>query len=273
MTQVPVNQDFKNTIQWFPGHMVTALRKLEAWLKLIDVVVEVVDARLPAMSMNPELDRLIGERPRLLMLGRDDLADPDITRSWLAYYAARGRDIVAVTGKEQPSVNRAHVELDRLIAGKTKARAIVVGVPNTGKSSIINGLLGRSAAKTENKAGVTRQLRWFRLSPTLELMDTPGILVPKIPTADAQWMLAVTGALPRERYDPEDVASRLGAWAAVAKPSRARIPDLETFARNRGFLRRGGEVDTHNAAGAYIKDFNEGKFGRVSFERPPADAA
>jgi ribosome biogenesis GTPase A len=112
-------------------------------------------------------------------------------------------------------------------------------------------------------------LRWFRVSPTLELMDTPGILVPKIPTADAQWMLAITGALPRERYDPIDVATRFADWAAVAVPALA-VPSLDAFARARGFVRRGEEIDEHNAAGAYLRAFHEGKFGRITFEEPPA---
>lgn len=255
-------------IQWFPGHMVTALRLLRERLALVDAVVEVIDARLPAASSNPDLDRLCGTKPRLVVLGREDLADPHATRRWLAWYEATGRRAVAVDGRAQPSVNRARVELERLFAGAT-ARAIVVGIPNTGKSSFINGLARRSAAKTENKAGVTRQLRWFRISPGIEVMDTPGILVPKIPTPEAQWQLALTGALPRERYDPEEVAGLFADWAARRAPA-LEVPDLAAFARSRGFVRRGDEIDTHNAAGAYVKAFNEGKFGRITFEEPPA---
>jgi ribosome biogenesis GTPase A len=165
-------------------------------------------------------------------------------------------------------VNRARAELDRMLAGRGPARAMVIGVPNTGKSSLLNGLAKRAAAKTENKAGVTRQLRWFRVSPLLELMDTPGILVPKIPSEDAMWMLALSGALPRERYDAEDVIARFATWAQANVP-RLGVPDLETFARERGFLRRGDELDTRNAAGAYLRAFNDGKLGRISFEAPP----
>jgi ribosome biogenesis GTPase A len=254
-------------IQWFPGHMVKAMRLLEERLALVDVVIEVIDARLPLMSSNPELDRIIGTRPRLVILGREDLADPFVTRRWLTWYASQGRAALAIDGRSQPSVNRARAELDRFVDGRGPSRAIVVGIPNTGKSSLINGLVKRTAAKTENRAGVTRQLSWFRVNPQLELMDTPGILVPKIPTADAQWMLALCGALPRERYDPEDVATRFAAWAAGHR-ARLNVPDLESFARTRGFIRRGDEVDTHNAAGAYLRAFNEAKFGRITFEEP-----
>jgi ribosome biogenesis GTPase A len=256
-------------IQWFPGHMVTALRLLKERLALVDAVIEVLDARVPAATSNPDLDKLCGNKPRLVVLGREDLADPFVTRRWLAWYARTGRHAVAVDGRAQPSVNRARVELERLV-GAGPARAIVVGIPNTGKSSFINGLARRTAAKTENKAGVTRQLRWFRMGPELEVMDTPGILVPKIPTVEAQWMLAITGALPRERYDAEEVADLFQDWASAHVPYRD-VPSLETFARQRGFVRRGDVVDFHNAAGAYIKAFNEGKFGRITFEAPPDD--
>jgi ribosome biogenesis GTPase A len=258
--------------QWFPGHMVRAMRLLEEQLALVDIVVEVLDARLPRISSNPDLDRIVGAKPRLVVLGRDDLADPFVTRRWLTWYAERGHPVIAVDGRLQPSVNRARAELDRLLAERGPSRAMVIGVPNTGKSSLINGLAKRAAAKTENKAGVTRQLRWFRVSPQLELMDTPGILVPKIPSDMAMWMLAISGALPRERYDAEDVIHRFATWATANIP-RLGVPDLETFARERGFVRRGDELDTNNAAGAYLRAFNEGKFGRFSFEAPPVEAS
>ena len=252
-------------IQYFPGHMAKALRKLAERLALADVVVEVADARLPAASVNPELDKLVGGRLRLLVLGREDLADPAATRRWLAWHAAQGRQAVAVDGRSQPGVNRARAALEALLRDCGPARAIVVGIPNTGKSSLINGLARRTVARTENKAGVTRQLQWFRVNPSLEVMDTPGILVPKIATTAAQWMLALTGALPRARYDPEEVVGFFAAWAAAHAP-RLAIPDLETFSRGRGI------VDLHNAAGAYVKAFNDGAFGRITFELP-AEAA
>jgi ribosome biogenesis GTPase A len=153
------------------------------------------------------------------------------------------------------------------LAGDIKgtARALVVGLPNGGKSSIINALLRRKAAKTEDRAGVTRQLQWFRMNDKVELMDTPGILVPKIPDAEAQWKLAATGAVPRERYDAEEVVGRLHEWAAHRGDDR--IPNLETFAHAR-FVRRGGEIDYHNAALAFVRSFNDGAFGRISLEEP-----
>lgn len=142
---------------------------------------------------------------------------------------------------------------------------MVVGIPNAGKSSIINGLLRRAAAKTERRAGVTRSTQWFRLSQHVELMDTPGVLVPKIATKAAQWKLAAVGAVPSERYDPEEVAHSLAGWAA--QRGLRRIPTLDAFAATR-FMRPGGKVDTHNAAQSYLRAFDEGAFGRISLESP-----
>ena len=255
------------TIQWYPGHMATAMRKLGERLKIVDVLIEVLDARLPRASSNPALDRLAARKPRLVVLGREDLADPYATREWTAWLERRGRTVVAVNGKDQTSVKRIAAALGALGSGAGTTRAMVVGIPNTGKSSIINGLLRRTAAKTEDKAGVTRSLQWFRVQPKLEVMDTPGILVPKIASPEAQWQLALTGALPRERFDAEAIVQRFAAWSHANRPQSA-VPDLETFARARGFARRGGGVDLHNAAGAYLKDFNDGKFGRITFEKP-----
>ena len=252
--------------------MAAAMRRIEEYMKLIDVVIEVIDARVPVSGANPMLDALAGKRPRLLVLSREDLADPVTTIKWLTHLNGLQKRAVAVNGKEQGSVSKANFHLGQLaVQQKGNQRAIVVGLPNSGKSSIINGLLRRAAAKTEDKAGVTRATQWFRVQPNLELMDTPGILVPKIETPEAQWMLAMTGALPRDRYDPEDVADRFHKWLVEKTERRTRVPDLQSFANARGFLKRGNTADLHNAAQSYIKDFNDGKFGRITFEVPPGD--
>jgi ribosome biogenesis GTPase A len=266
-TASAASPSLQTTIQWYPGHMATAMRKLGERLAIVDVVVEVLDARVPRASSNPALDRLAARKPRLVVLGREDLADPHATREWLAWHRSHGRTALAVNGKDQGSVKRIAAELAALVAEHGTTRAMVVGIPNTGKSSIINALLRRTAAKAEDKAGVTRSLQWFRVAPKLEVMDTPGILVPKIATPEAQWQLALTGALPRARFDPEEVVERFAVWSRQHRP-QLDAPDLETFARARGFARRGGDADLHNAAGAYLKDFNDGKFGRITFERP-----
>ena len=258
-------------VQWYPGHMARAMRRIADYLKLIDIVIETIDARAVRSDANPALDRLIGKRDRIVALSRDDLADPATTKRWIEDFAARGREAIAVEARQQQSVSPLLAALTaRAKARGGISRAIVVGVPNSGKSSIINGLLRRSAAKTEDRAGVTRQLQWFRLGPSLELMDTPGILVPKIETAQSQWKLALIGAVPRERYDPYEVCVEFHRWAAARGHG---VPDLAEFARARGFLSRGGELDEHNAAQSYIKAFNDGVFGRISLEAPGNDDA
>ena len=259
-------------VQWYPGHMVRAMRRIGEYLKLIDIVIETIDGRAPRSDANPMLDQLIGNRERFVVLTRDDLADPHITPRWVEWFAARGREAIAVEARQQQSVSRILAAVMARAKKKTGlSRAIIVGVPNSGKSSLINGLLKRAAAKTENRAGVTRQLQWFRLAPTVELMDSPGILVPKIASASSQWKLAMIGAVPRERYDPAEVVHEFRTWLSLHQPGRASVPDLETFARARGHVRRGGEIDEHNAAQSYIKAFNEGSFGRISLEAPGDD--
>jgi ribosome biogenesis GTPase A len=258
--------ELERIVQWYPGHMVRAMRRIGEYLKLIDIVIEVVDARVPRSGRNPMLDSLIANRMRVVALDREDLADPHATKAWIDAFAGNNIDAIAVDGRSQRSVAR----IATLIARRARerggiSRALVVGLPNSGKSSIVNGLLRRAAAKTEDRAGVTRQLQWFRLSPNVELMDTPGILVPKIATKDAQWKLAISGALPRDRYDPEQVAVAFHRWLIWKRP-RTRVPDLETFAAARGFVRRGGTIDYHNAAQSYVRALNEGTFGRITFE-------
>jgi ribosome biogenesis GTPase A len=249
--------------------MVRAMRRIGEYLKLIDIVVEVIDARAARSDANPTLDKLIGNRDRIVTLSRDDLADPAITNRWIEDFAARGREAIAVEARAQQSVSRILAAVTAKAKARTGlSRVLIVGVPNSGKSSIINGLLRRAAAKTEDRAGVTRALQWFRLAPNIELMDTPGILVPKIPTAQAQWKLALIGAVPRDRYDPYEVSIEFHRWLVDKSAGRTKVPDLATFAAERGFMRRGGEIDEHNAAQSYVKAFNDGVFGRISLEAP-----
>lgn len=268
------DREFEQTVQWYPGHMAAAMRRMDEQMKLIDIVIEVVDARVPQIGANPMLDVLAGKRPRLRVLSREDLADPVQTGRWLKFFEIKNIKTVAVNAMEQGSVSRANYYLTQ-IAQQTKStqRAMIVGVPNSGKSSVINAMLRRTVARAEDRAGVTRALQWFRLGPMLELMDTPGILVPKISSPDAQWKLALVGAVPRERYDPQDVAARFHKWLMELTQKRTRVPDLETFAGSRGFKRKGGETDYHNAAQSYIKDFNDGKFGRITLEPAPQNDA
>ena len=260
-----------NPVQWYPGHMARAMRRLAEDLKLIDVVIEVVDARVPRCGRNPALARMVGTRPRLLVLGRSDLADPAQTAAWLAHFERTGIPAVEANAKSQADGTALRARLALLAGERRSARAIVLGIPNAGKSSIINALVRKNVARTEDRAGVTRAAQWFRVTPGLELMDTAGILVPRIDTPEAQWKLALVGAVPRARFEAEEVVGALHAWAQTALPKRA-LPDLETYAQTRGFIRRGTLPDTHNAAWSYIKDFNELKFGQITLDLAPEAA-
>jgi ribosome biogenesis GTPase A len=258
-------------VAWYPGHMAKAVRRIREYLRSIDIVVEVVDARIVRSGRNPVLDELAARRTRIVALDRADLANPATTKRWLDHFARCGSNAVAVDGRVQRSVARVAAMITRSTPRGAQnarvSRAMVVGVPNSGKSSIINGMLRRAAAKTEDRAGVTRHVQWFRLAPNLELMDTPGVLPPKISSAVAQWKLALCGAVPQDRYDPQEVAAAFHEWLRNRTP-HTHVPDLATFAAKRGFLRRRGETDYHNAALAYVRAFNEGAFGRISLEEP-----
>lgn len=261
--------EFEQIIQWYPGHMAAAMRRIGEYLKLVDVVIEVADARVPGSGFNPMLDEAAGKRARLKILSREDLADPAETSRWLLQL---GTHALSVNARTQGAfVNVKRKLRDLLGDGHRTQRAMVVGIPNSGKSSVINGLAGRTVARTEDRAGVTRSLQWFKAGPSLEIMDSPGILVPRISSADAQWKLALVGAVPRDHYDPEDVAARFHRWLTEKTDGRTKVPDLQAFAQARGFVRRGGESDYHNAARSYVKDFNDGKFGRITLESATRD--
>jgi ribosome biogenesis GTPase A len=266
------------TIQWYPGHMARAMRRLADDLALIDLVIEVVDARLPKTGRNPILAQMAARNRRLVVLGRIDLAAPEETERWLARIREGGEEALALDAKSPASFTRLRKALAELAGDARSGRAIVLGIPNAGKSTVINGLVGRAVARTADTAGVTRAAQWFRVRAThgraadpaagwLEVMDTAGILVPRIDTPQAQWKLALVGAVPRSRFDPEELVANFSAWAA--EHGQRNVPDLQTFAQSRGFVRHGKEVDTHNAAWAYIKDFNETRFGRMTLEEPP----
>jgi ribosome biogenesis GTPase A len=248
--------------------MAQALRQLERDLPAIDVVVEVVDARVPISGRNLALAAIAARKRHVVALAREDLADPHATFRWLEHLRAHDETAIALDAKSPGSLSHLRALLADRVDERKTSRVVVLGVPNAGKSTVINGLIRKRVARIEDRAGVTRAAQWFRIGPALEVMDTAGILMPKIETAQAQWMLALTGALPRARYDPEDVVAQFSAWLPGSASRRMPIPDLAGFAEARGFVRRGNVADTHNAAWAYIKAFNDGGFGRLTLEWP-----
>ncbi len=281
-------------IQWYPGHMIKAQNNIKNELKLIDVVIELVDARLPVSSRNPKIKSLIGAKPIVIILNRSDQADPDANQKWLSYYqkqnivaglvdARSGAGIKAVSAL----VGKAYTE-NQIRKGskksKSKLRSLVIGIPNVGKSTFINRLVGKNVAKIGNKAGVTRGNQWLRVDDKLELLDTPGILWPKFDNQEIGYKLAVTGAINDNILDFEDLALHLLAWikdnnkmANLQKAYQLDLsPDgdtdqdmlLEMIARRKGCLVSGGKIDTLRASQLLIKDYRAGKLGRITFELP-----
>ena len=282
----------KMNIQWFPGHMTRAQRMIEENLKLVDAVCEILDARIPASSRNPDIDRLAAGKPRLVILNRTDLADPAATARWRRWFQAQGIAILETDAKTGRGVNgfvpavRALLK-DRLAeyAAKGQAgrplRVMILGIPNVGKSTFINRVAGRKAAIAGDKPGVTRGRQWINIDAGLDLLDTPGILWPKFDSQEVGEMLAITNAIKADVLDKETLGAnfmlRLRENYPDALRERYKIePDpalngfelLEQAAKKRGFLVSRGEYDIERMANTLLKEYHEGKLGRLTLEMP-----
>ncbi len=274
-------------IQWFPGHMTKTLRQMEKDIRNVDVIVEIMDARIPWSSQNPVLRRIGRSKRRIYILTKEDLADPVITEAWLsAFRKKEGYDAIAVNTKDASKTRkRLYAFLDAYFEnnGKRilgKPRLMFVGVPNVGKSSVINILLGQNVARVEDRPGVTRGKQWFS-TEQYELLDMPGVLWPKFDDPKVGYNLAFTGAVRDEVFDLEEVASLLIQELRELYPenmkSRMNIEIdehlngyeiLQAYARKRGFLLRGAEADTERAAKVVLNELRAGKYGRVTLEKP-----
>ncbi len=279
------------SIQWFPGHMARTRRKIQESLSQVDAVIEIVDARIPQSSRNPELDHWVGRKPRLIVLNKADLADEAATKRWISYYESRGMAAIAVDCKSGRGFNGFMPALRRLLQdliekweskGMNHAiRAMIVGIPNVGKSSFINRLNKGGKAKVEDRPGVTRQNQWFVVEGA-QLLDTPGVLWPKFDDHTVALHLAFTGAIKDQVLDMEEMACEL--LGVLSRSYRdlltARykltedIPEdtwelLQLVARKRGMLVSGGEVDTERAAIMLLDEYRGGKLGRISLEEHP----
>lgn len=285
----------KQNVQWFPGHMAKTRRIIKESLKKVDGAVVILDARIPESSRNPEIDSIIDGKPAIYILNKSDLADPEITKKWLEFYRSSGVTAIAVdcTDSKWAASFRKLVSqvLEKKIknneekgmAGK-KIRLMILGIPNTGKSTFINRLSGNSKAKAEDRAGVTKQSSWYVCGGNIEVLDTPGVLWPKFDDEKVGDKLAFTGGIKDNVFDVETLAVRFLEIIKKYYPERLaeryKFKDkdeferlepfeiLEEIARKRGFLMRGGLVDTEKAANVLFDEYRAGKLGKITLESP-----
>ena len=279
-------------IQWFPGHMTKAQRMIEDSLKQVDAVCEILDARIPRSSRNPDIDRLAAGKPRLIILNRVDLADPNMTAKWRAYFKAQGLDVLETDSKSGKGVQNFPAAVRRILKDKLAAyaakgqatrplRVMVLGIPNVGKSTFINKVTGKKAAAVSDRPGVTRGRQWISVDRGLELLDTPGILWPRFDSQEVGELLAVTGAVKDDVLDRETLAAnlliRLRKLYPEAVNARYKLTDedgeagwqlLEAAAKKRGFLAGRGEYDTERMSAVLLDEFRGGKLGRMTLEAP-----
>ncbi len=285
----------KQTVQWFPGHMAKTRRLIKESLPMVDAVTELLDARIPYSSRNPELDELTQKKPRIVLLNKCDMADDNITRQWVEYFKSKGQYALPVDCRTGKGLNK-YGELVREVLKDTiqkneergmpgrPLRMMVVGIPNTGKSSFINRMAGKNRAKVADKPGVTRQNQWFAIGSGIELLDTPGVLWPKFDDPKVGDRLAFIGSVKNEVLDSETMAVRLIEVLChgyedklTGRYKLKNIPDihsvmpweiLEEIGRERGMLIKGGEVNTERASVMLLEEYRSGKMGKISFERP-----
>ena len=274
-------------IQWFPGHMAKTRRKIAETLTLVDAVAEIVDSRIPASSRNPELAGIILNKPRIVLLNKCDMADPAATEQWVKRFREEGATAIPVDCKSGKGLNVFKNSVKELLSDRLEAyrqkgmvgkplRIMVVGIPNVGKSSFINRMAGGARAKVEDRPGVTRGNQWFRIDNELELLDTPGVLWPKLDDKEAGERLAFTGAVKDEVVDTEWLAVRLlEILSDRYMPQLAERYKIEkdepyemlcAIAKKRGMVVRGGEGDTLRAANMLLSEFRTQKLGRITLE-------
>ncbi|WP_042456342.1 ribosome biogenesis GTPase YlqF [Neobacillus dielmonensis] len=279
------------TIQWFPGHMAKARREVTEKLKLVDIIFELVDARIPYSSRNPMIDEIIQHKPRLVLLNKADMADKDVTKEWIAYFEKQGVKAIAINsqaGEGMKKITQAAQGLlkekfDRMRAKGVKPRAIramIVGIPNAGKSTLINRLAKKNIAKTGNTPGVTKAQQWIKVGKEMELLDTPGILWPKFEDQEVGMKLAITGAIKDTLLNLQDLTIYAIRFLERQYPERLQeryqltdIPEdvvalFDHIGKLRGCLSGGGLIDYDKVAELVIREIRSEKFGPLSFERP-----
>ena len=281
----------KMNIQWYPGHMTKTRRQIEADLKLVDAVCEIVDARIPISSRNPDIDSICGNKTRIIVLNRMDLADNEATKKWLQYFRSKGMAAVSTDCKTKKGITAFEPAVRSVLQEKIARNAakgmnkplkvMIVGIPNVGKSTLINQISGRKGAKAENRPGVTRGKQWVTVNPSLLLLDTPGILWPKFEDPEVGMMLAYTGAVKEGVIDIEELASRLmelllrfyphtlkERYKVEAEQGTPGYVLLEEAGRKRGYLLARGEIHTERMAKVLLDEYRSGKLGHFTFETP-----
>lgn len=285
----------KQNVQWFPGHMAKTRRNIKEALGLVDGITELRDARIPLSSTNPELGDIIQNKPKIILLNKADLADEKTTSAWIAFYKEQGITAIAMDCKSGRGLKEYRAAINTVLADKIRSnrekgmagkalRLMVVGIPNTGKSSFINKISGGGKARCEDRAGVTRHLQWYVAGNGLELLDTPGVLWPKFEDKEVGYKLAFTGGIKDDILDTETLAMKLLEILAADYPdlltARYKVTDfadmqpyelLEYIAAKRGMLISGGEKDTERCATMLFDELRAGKLGRISFEKPPVN--
>ncbi len=280
-------------LQWFPGHMAKTRRLLKENIKLVDIVIELVDARLPLSSRNPEIDKIVGNKPRIVVLNKSDMADSDTNKKWISWFNSKGISAVELNSLSGQGIKNIEKALEKVLAEKFQKdakkgiqrhaiRMMVVGIPNVGKSSFINKLSGRAATKTGNRPGVTQTKQWIRIAGKYELLDTPGILWPKFEDKDVAKRIAFTGGIKDEIMDIEELAFYLVDYLKKNYPQnlceRYKLDEgfeeiesyelLELIGRKRGCIISGGNVDMLRVSNLLLDDFRSAKIGNISLETP-----
>ncbi len=279
------------TIQWFPGHMAKARRQITEKLKLVDLIIELLDARLPMSSRNPMVDEIIGDKPRIVLLNKSDLADPEVTSEWVDHFNNQGIAAIpinAVSGEGTKQLldkcqSIMEEKFNRLKSKGVQPRAIramIIGIPNVGKSSLINRLAKKNIAVTGDRPGVTKQQQWIKIGQQLELLDTPGILWPKFEDQQVGIRLAASGAIKDEIYHYDEIAfqivtflkerygNRLMERYDLKELSDDRVEIIEDIGRRRGCVVSGGNIDFDKASVLLLREIRAGKLGKISFETP-----
>ena len=279
-------------INWFPGHMAKAQRMIREQLKLVDVVIELLDARIPASSANPAITELIGAKPKIIVLNKIDLAEPAITEQWVRHFRGQGLPVVTIDSVSGKGTKTLVSQLEQIVAPKIAhlhakgikqraIRAMILGIPNVGKSSLINRLLGAATVRTADKPGVTRGQQWLKVGKNLELLDTPGVLWPRLEDQQAAFRLAITGAINDDVYDKEKIILKLLAIMRDNYSERLltrynldktalTMNDgelLAAIAARRGCLRSGGVPDAEKAVMILLGEFRSGKLGVFTLDR------